>query len=172
MGNKDTRLNIAIQNTKRQYYRHNNNEAALAIFLTSSRALRKGEKWYMAELVYVGLGLQNSFLCISIDNFQLHVFIWYSLKYYCNRIFHSQEISDKKLIPVSVTGWSYLDLINIYSRLDFNLFMTREVMTSRIVYLSLIMHWPWPRLDSRNFERVNSDRNWCQNKQDCSLKCQ
>jgi len=50
----------------------------------------------MAELVYVGLGLQNSFLCISIDNFQLHVFIWYSLKHYCNRIFHSQEISAKK----------------------------------------------------------------------------
>jgi len=34
----------------------------------------------MAELVYVGLGLQNSFLCISIDNFQLHIFILYSLK--------------------------------------------------------------------------------------------
>jgi hypothetical protein len=94
--NKESKLNTATRNTDLRLYRHNNNEATLAIFLTSNGALRKGERWYIAELAYVGLGFQNSFLCFRTDNFQLHVFIWYSLKYYWNRTFHSRQSSAKK----------------------------------------------------------------------------
>jgi len=42
--NTDGRLNIAIRNTKLLYYTQNENEAALAILLTSSGALRNGER--------------------------------------------------------------------------------------------------------------------------------
>ena len=71
----------------------------------------------MAELVYVGLGLQNSFLCISIDNFQVHVFICYSLKTLLQSYIPLPgDIGSPKKTHSSLCNWKIISGFNQHSQ--------------------------------------------------------